>query len=95
MSIEAVIESDAATYAVRPEHGKPVTFVVAVRAVNVTRARWGYAPRRMADRFVVGLKGSDGPGFASHTSFEAACRSALSRARRYDRAYSVPRGVAA
>lgn len=95
MSIEAIFDEEAATFAVRPEHGKPVTFEVRHRELDVagpTLRTWGQ--HRFAHRFVVGLKGSSGHGFAHFTSFEAACRSALYRARRYERAYSVPRGVA-
>ncbi|HJR88951.1 MAG TPA: hypothetical protein VJ782_02195 [Aeromicrobium sp.] len=95
MSIDVVIEQDAATFAVRPPFGKPVTFVVTEKNVNVSRQTGSFVARREAPRFVVGLKGSHGNGFSHHTTFEAACSRALSRARRYDRAYSVPRRVAA
>ncbi len=89
MSIEVTYEEDRATFATRPEYGKPVTFEVRFRSAVVGRSGWGGA--RKAGRYVVGLKGSDGNGFAHFTTFEAACRSALSRARRYERAFSKPR----
>ena len=76
----------------QPEHGRPVTFVVTSRQVNVARAAWG---KRYETRYVVGLKGSGGNGFSHHTSFEVAVRHALARARRYELAYSRPRGLAA
>lgn len=93
--IEATITEDGAVYAVRPDHGKPVTFVVTLRNIDVSNRNGSYWSKRFADRFVVGLKGSTGHGFSHHTTLEAACRSAHYRARRYERAYSVPRGVAA
>jgi len=96
MSIEVTIDSDAAVLVARPPYGKPVTFVVEQRDVNVARpVRSYYLNKRIAPRFVVGLKGGNGDGFSHHTSFEEACKRAISRARRYDRAYSVPRGVLA
>jgi hypothetical protein len=96
MSIDVTIESDRATFAARPPHGRPVTFVVEQRDVNVANpTRSYYWSKRIAPRFVVGLKGGNGNGFSHHTSFEEACKRALSRARRYDKAYSQPRGVIA
>lgn len=89
MSLEVEINEQHATYAVDPEHGARVVFEVRYREVNISRSRW----RNLKDRYVVGLKGSDGDGFAHFTSFEKACRSALYRARRYEKAYSKPRGT--
>jgi hypothetical protein len=86
---------DSAEFATEPEHGKPVTFVVTSRRINVAKANGSYWSKRYAGRFVVGLKGSAGDGFSHHSTFEAACKSALYRARRYERAYSTPRGLAA
>lgn len=89
----AVIDTHEATFATQPEHGRPVTFVVTSRTINVARySAWG---KRYETRYVVGLKGSDGNGFSHHTSFEVAVRNALSRAHRYVKAYSRPRGQAA
>lgn len=92
--IAADFADGTATIAVRPEYGHPVTFVIVDRTVNVARPTGSYVVPRRASRFVVALKGSTGAGFSAHTSFDAACKSALHRARRYDRAYSVPRGLA-
>lgn len=91
MSIEVTYGEDSAEFVTRPEFGRPVTFVVTSRAINVAKATGSYVMPRRADRFVVGLKGSNGDGFSHHTTFDAACRSALHRARRYEKAYSVPR----
>jgi hypothetical protein len=90
MSLDVTFEADIAHFAARPEHGKPVVFEVRFREIAVGNDS-GWGRRRKAGRYVVGLKGSDGAGFANFTTFEAACRSALSRARRYERAYSKPR----
>lgn len=94
MSLDVSIDSDGATFAARPAYGKPVTFVVESREINVSRSGYWYA-KRVAPRFVVALKGSSGDGFSHHTSFDEACKRALSRARRYEKAYSQPRGVVA
>lgn len=90
MSIEVDYNDRDATFTVAPEHGRTVVFEVRLRMVQVGRSR-----HNLQYRYVVGLKGSDGPGFIAHTSFERACRSALWRARRYQKAYSEPHGVAA
>lgn len=95
MSISVDIGLREASFAVRPTHGKPVTFMVSERDINVARPQTYYTAKRVAPRFVVHLKGSTGDGFSHHTSFEQACARALSRARRYDKAYSVERRVAA
>lgn len=96
MSLEVSIESHSAVFVARPEHGRPVTFVVEQRDVNVANTtRSYYWAKRIASRYVVGLKGSTGNGFSHHVSFDEACKRALSRARRYDKAYSVPRSVPA
>lgn len=92
-SIAVTYESESATFATRPPHGRPVTFVVIPREVNVTQSRSSWSTARMATRYVVSLKGSTGSGFSHHTTYEAACKSALIRASRYVRAYSVPRGI--
>ena len=89
------IETAYATFRAEPEHGRPVTFEVRLRTVNVSSDRSYWRSRNMRDRYVVGLKGSDGAGFCQFTSFEKACASALSRANRYERAYSKSRGIAA
>jgi hypothetical protein len=91
--MNVVIETAHATFRAEPEYGRPVTFEVRVRTVNVSQhSGWS---RNMQSRYVVGLKGSDGAGFAHFMSFEKACQSALSRARRYEKAYSRPRGLQA
>jgi hypothetical protein len=95
MSIEVMIDSDAAVLVARPPYGKPVTFVVEEREIDVARNTGSWYQRRTARRFVVGLKGGTRTGFSHHTSFELAVTRAMSRARRYDRAYSVPRGMLA
>ena len=88
--MNAVIETGFATFRAEPEHHRPVTFEVRVQRVNVAGNPWS---KNMQSRYVVGLKGSAGPGFAHFTSFEKACQSALSRARRFEKAYSKPRGI--
>ncbi|HKY58338.1 MAG TPA: hypothetical protein VJL80_09895 [Aeromicrobium sp.] len=95
MNIDVTINENTAEYVVRPTHGRPVTFVVEFRTAIISGARSVYRRSQSGNRYVVGLKGSTGAGFSTHTSFEAACRSALSRARKYAKAYSIPRGVAA
>ena len=74
---------------VSAEFGKGVVFVVEWRLCDV-----GARHRRMEWRYVLGLKGSTGQGFSHYMSFDRACSALLSRARRYDRAYSKPRGLA-
>lgn len=92
MSLTVDIDLEHATFIAAPEFGRTITFEVRWREINVSPANtWG--AKRIAGRWVVGLKGGNGHGFAQFTSFEKACRSALFRARRYDRAYSVPRCV--
>lgn len=92
--MNVTIETAHATFRAEPEHGRPVTFEVRLRSVNVASTS-GWYSRNMQTRYVVGLKGSDGQGFCQFASFEKACASALSRARRYEKAYSKPRGIAA
>lgn len=94
MSFEARIDEHSAHIETRPEFGKPVTFVVQRKVTEIGRGR-GYWSPRTDERYVVGLKGSSGSGFSQHKSFDTACRAALSRARRYHEAYSVPRGLRA
>ena len=84
MSLEVEIDAAGATYAATPEYGQRVVFEVRWRVV-----------RHGPPRFVVQLKNSSGDGFSQHLKFETACRAALSRARRYDRAFSKPRSRAA
>lgn len=93
LPIEAVIETDHATFRVTPPHGRAVTFEVALRTVDVARARSYYTQPRRAERFVVQMLGSTGLGFSTSTSFDEAVRSCLHRARRYARAYSVERAA--
>lgn len=81
--IEVAIDQGHARARVAPEHGRPVTFDVRFRPIDV-----GVSRRNIQDRFVVGLLGSDGDGFAHFTKFETAVASMLSRANRYHRAYS-------
>jgi len=89
--MNVVVGEESATFRAEPEHGRPVTFCVSWRKVDVSNAKsWR---KKCNWRYVVHLIGSAGGGFSHHTSFEAACRSALSRARRYEKAYSRPRGV--
>lgn len=88
--MNATIGTDHATFRAEPAHGRPVTFEVRYRTIDVSTG-WG---RNMQDRYVVGLLGSDGDGFSHHTTFETACARALTRARRFEAAYSKPRPVA-
>lgn len=92
--MNVTIDTAHATFRAEPLHGRPVTFEVTLREIDVRQRRtaWG---RNMQQRYVVQLKGSTGDGFAHFTSFEAACRSALARARKYERAFDKPRGIAA
>lgn len=94
MSIDLAIGPglDHATITASPEYGRAVTFEVRWRDVRLGNDWYN---RRREPRFVVGLLGSDGAGFSQHVSFERAVSACLSRARRYDKAYSVPRGIAA
>ena len=89
--IEVDINEKDATFVVTPDHGRRVVFDVRYRMVPIRRCESGVFGGTLRLRWVVGLKGSDGDGLAAHTDFEKACRSALWRARRYERAYSVPR----
>jgi hypothetical protein len=87
---------DTATFTVSSPLGQRVTFDVRFRSVQIGRSGWG--GRTYGERYVVGLKGSDGDGFSAHTSFEVACRAALSRARRYEKSLlrsAARKGVAA
>lgn len=87
---------DSATFTVSSPLGQRVTFDVRYRSVQVGRGGW--AGKSYGTRYVVGLKGSDGQGFSAHNDFEVACRAALSRARRYEKALlraATRRGVAA
>lgn len=93
--IEVEVNDQDATFVVEPEHGRRVVFEVRHREVHVSRRTSGIYMGTPRLRWVVGLKGSDGDGLSAHSSFERALRSALWRARRYERAYSVPRGVPA
>ena len=76
-----------ASFVISPPFGRAVTLVVTPRRT----------PR--GTRWVVSTPANLGDGFSRHTTYEAACKAALSRAKRYDRAYSTPRrapaGVAA
>lgn len=91
--IDVQIETAHAVAIVTPPHGRPVTFEVRLRDLS-WRGRDGWT-RHAKSAYVVGLKGSDGSGFGHHYKFERAVASMLYRARRYEKAYSVPRGVAA
>lgn len=89
MSLEVIVgEQDAEFYA-RPTHGRPVAFFVEYRSV-----RTGHYGRGREMRWVVTLKGNRAAEFSRHLSEETAHRAALRRARKYDAAYSVPRGLA-
>jgi hypothetical protein len=92
MSMEVEFGEDTARAVVTPEFGRRAVFVVERRKVDVARRNsWR---KNMKYRWVVALEGSrDESGFTHLTSFDAACRSLLHRARRFDRAYSVPRGI--
>lgn len=89
MSLDVSIQpDDTATLTVSSPLGQRVTFDVRERYVR------GRGPKR----FIVGLKGSDGEGFSAHKTFDTAFRSALSRARQYDRSLArvaKRKGVAA
>lgn len=84
LPIEAILDTAHATFRVTPPHGRAVTFEVALRRDG----RYRYS-----ERYVVQMLGSWGDGFSTHVSFEAAVRSALARARKYARAYSVARAA--
>lgn len=90
--IDVVINETDALFVADPEHGNRVVFEVCQRQIQTSQSQWSH---RVAERFVVQLKGSTGNGFGQFVSFEKACRSALWRARRYERAYSVPRSARA
>ena len=91
MSMDVEINAEDATVSVAPEYGRRVVFEVRPRTIDISSASsWGRNRKR---RYVVGIKGSNGAGFSHHVSFEAAVRSALYRGRRYDKAYSSPRGI--
>lgn len=84
MSLDVAIQpDDTATFTVSSPLGQRVTFDVRFRRVQIGRGGW--SGKSYGERYVVGLKGSDGDGFSAHTSFDVACRAALSRARRYER----------
>jgi hypothetical protein len=89
MSLDVSIQpDDTATLTVHSPLGQRVTFDVRQRRIRGAGA----------ERFIVGLKGSDGQGFSQHTTFDTAFRAALSRARRYDRSLAKAakrKGVAA
>lgn len=91
MSLTVEIDTDHATFVVDPPYGSRVVFEVRLRDITIDCR---YTRTRLNDRYVVGLKGSNGNGFSQHLSFERACAAALSRARRYDRAYSIARCAA-
>lgn len=92
--MNVVYYEHGATFRAEPEHGKPVTIEVVREKTDIRRRhQWGVRPR-YEWRYVVRLKGSRGE-FSHHWSFERACKMALSRAKRYEEAYSVPRGLAA
>ena len=90
--MNATIETAYATFRAEPEHHRPVTFEVRLQRVDVSRDR-AWRVKNLQERYVVGLKGSAGSGFAHFVSFEKACQAALSRARRFEKAYSKPRGL--
>lgn len=93
MSIEVTFDAERAEAVVDPAYGRRVVFVVERRTVRTGKRNHWYQPQ--ANRWVVGLRGSQTDGFSSHSTYEGACTSLLSRARRYERAYSVPRGLQA
>jgi hypothetical protein len=97
MSLDVNIGTDNyATFTVSSPLGQRVTFDVRFRSVRIGSGGWSGNAHGV--RYVVGLKGSDGQGFSAHTTFEIACRAALSRARRYEKALmkaAARRGVAA
>lgn len=90
MTLIVEIDETSASYSARPEHGRPVTFCVSRREINVAKPSGWYKPATVKERFVVHLKNSDGM-FSQHVTLEAACKAAMSRARRYDSAYSKQR----
>lgn len=92
--MNVIIDTAHATFRAEPEHGRPVTFEVRLRRINVASDNY-WRSKNLQDRYVVGLLGSDGSGFCHYASFTKACAAALSRAKRYEKAYSKPRGIAA
>lgn len=89
MSLDVSIQpDDTAILVVSSPLGQRVAFDVRQRRIRGAGS----------ERFIVGLKGSDGEGFSNHTTFDTAFRAALSRARRYDRSLAKAakrKGVAA
>ena len=85
MALDVTVNTDdTATFTVTGPQGQRVTFDVRYRRVRIGSGGW--SGKSYGRRFVVGLKGSDGDGFSAHTTFDIACRSALARARRYEKA---------
>lgn len=75
MSLDMTVKDDErAEFTVKGKRGQHVTFDVRLRHVKVGRVM-GYQPR-----YVVGLKGSDGDGFA-HFTIDAVSRLRARRAR--------------
>lgn len=93
MSMDVDINTEDACVIVSPDYGRRVTFEVRRRTIDISSGDSWRSNRK--SRFVVGIKGSEGRGFSHHVSFEAAIKSVLYRARRYDKAYSKPRGIQA
>jgi len=91
MSIDMTVDSDSTIVYARPPYGRPIAFMVELRRVKISKSRWD---NRRETRYVVTLKGNREAEFSRHLTQEAAQKACLSRARKYDRAYSVPRGLA-
>lgn len=92
MSVEMTIDGERTVIYARPDHGRPIAFLVEPRFVKIS---WSRYDQRRETRYVVGLKGNHDTVFSRHVTEEAAQRACLRRATKYDRAYSVPRGLAA
>ena len=90
MSIEMTVDANETVVFARPAHGRPIAFMVENRTVRIGSA-WS---RRDERRWVVTLRGNREAEFSRHLTEEAAQRACLRRARKYDTAYAVPRGLA-
>ena len=82
------IDGERTVIYARPDHGRPIAFLVEPRTTS-------HACYGTVTRYIVGLAGNHDTMFSRHVTEEAAQRACLRRAMRYDRAYSVPRGLAA
>lgn len=90
MTLDMFEEDGNTVIYARPEHGRPIAFLVEARIVKISHSRWDH---RRESRWVVTLRGNRDAELSRHLTEENALRAALRRARKYDTAYSVPRGL--